>query len=202
MIVDHAGSLHKCVANCGADKLEAAFCEVLAHRIGLLRASRQLFVPPQAILPRLAADELPDVAIESTELFLHCEERLRVLHGGANLEPVPYDAIVGEQARNSGLVVAGHFARIESIERGPVCLSFLENGDPTQAGLRAFQNQELKQSAVIGQRNPPFGVVVSDGEFIARPSATSFSQASASRRNHHGIKKGQGATAPWRTYEA
>src|ERR1700691_5388407 len=85
MIVDHAGSLHECIADCGAGELEAAFGEILAHRVGLLRASRQLFVPPQAILPRPAADELPDVAIESTELFLHCEKRLRVLHGGANL---------------------------------------------------------------------------------------------------------------------
>src|SRR5665213_2963791 len=40
VVVDHAGSLHECVADSGSDELEAALCEVLAHCIGLLRASR------------------------------------------------------------------------------------------------------------------------------------------------------------------
>src|ERR1700733_9687943 len=172
MIFDYAGSLHEGVTDRGAGELEPALCQILAHGIRLLRARRQLIGPAQKIYQRLSTEKLPDVSIEASEFLLNGQKCLSVLHRRANLEPVAYDSFIGQQRRNLRLVVARHLTRIESIECGAVSRPLLEDSDPAQAGLRSFQDQQLKQCAVIVQRHAPLGVVVSDREFIARPGAT------------------------------
>jgi hypothetical protein len=80
----------------------------------------------------------------------------------ANLQAIADDSIVCEQGCGFGLVVFGHLAGIEAVERGAIGGAFLQDGDPTQAGLSAFQDEQFEQAAIIVQRHAPFFVVVND----------------------------------------
>src|SRR6185369_818971 len=72
------------------------------------------------------------------------------------------------------LVIPGDLLVVEAIESAPIVLALLENSVPAKACLCAFKDQELKEHAVIVNRAPPFVVVISDRELIARPRATSL----------------------------
>jgi hypothetical protein len=51
-------------------------------------------------------------------------------------------------------------------------LALLQNRDPRQASLRAFQQQKLKQAALVMARHAPFIVMVSGVKgIIAAPGA-------------------------------
>ena len=60
-----------------------------------MRRSPRLSPEPEPFFPavhyRFPSDELPDVAIERTELFLNSEKRLRVGHRRVDFEPVADD---------------------------------------------------------------------------------------------------------------
>lgn len=45
-------------------------------------------------------------------------------------------------------------------KNGPEVFAFVQNGQPTQAGLKAFEAYFLKQTALISHRKPPFRVMV------------------------------------------
>ena len=64
MIVDHACSLHECVADGRADELETARLEVFAHRIRLFRTRWYLLQRFPFVLDGLATSEAPDVLVE------------------------------------------------------------------------------------------------------------------------------------------
>jgi hypothetical protein len=70
VIVDHAHCLHQRVANGRAHELEASFFQMLAHGIGLDRESWDLPWVSPGIDDGLAANELPEVAVEAAELAL------------------------------------------------------------------------------------------------------------------------------------
>src|SRR5579884_571317 len=94
VIIDHADGLHQCVTNRRADKFESASQQVAAHRVRFGCARRHIAHAPPAILDRLAANETPEISVETSEFFLHREERLRVFDGGCDLQPVPHDSLI------------------------------------------------------------------------------------------------------------
>src|SRR5688572_12572043 len=57
------------------------------------------------------------------------------------------------------------------VERAPVVFPLGEDRVPRQAGLRALEDQELEQRAVVAHRHAPLAVVIRDRERIARPAA-------------------------------
>ena len=59
----------------------------------------------------------------------------------------------GKQALYICFGVVGDTFIIEAVKRLPEILPFFQNCQPTQPGLLAFQNQELKQALVIMKRN-------------------------------------------------
>ena len=61
------------------------------------RARRDLPEHLPRIQARLAAHELPDVAIEAAELFLHSKKCLGILDGGRDLQPVADNAGIAQQ---------------------------------------------------------------------------------------------------------
>src|SRR5207244_11624607 len=67
--------------------------------------------------------------------------------------------------------ITRHPLRIETIESGTVILPLTQDCVPTQAGLRAFEDQELEQLFVIVLRHAPFFIVIADRELIVRPFA-------------------------------
>src|SRR5580704_2629658 len=78
MIVHHAGSLHKGVTDGRANEAEATALQIFAHRVGFRSSRRQAPGCSPIVFLGLAVNELPNVAVESSKLFLHRQECLRV----------------------------------------------------------------------------------------------------------------------------
>ena len=77
-----------------------------------------------------------------------------------------------EQARDIRIAVAGDDRRIEIGKRAPIVLALPQDGDPRQPRLRAFEDQELEQFAVVVAGHAPFLVVVFDIErVVSAPGA-------------------------------
>jgi hypothetical protein len=128
-------------------------------------------MPAAGVLDRPAADEAPDVLVETAELLLHRQDRAGVGHGGGNLQPVADDAGIGEQLGLPASIVASDLGGIEVVERQAVGVAFAEDGVPAQARLRTFQDQEFEQAPIVVQRHAPFVVVIGNGQWIRRPTA-------------------------------
>ena len=87
MVIDHADRLHEGVADGRADKAEAARFQVLAQRVGLRRARRDVLALA-LVLQRLAADEGPNIPVERAEFLLYREERAGVGDGAVDFQPI------------------------------------------------------------------------------------------------------------------
>ena len=107
------------------DNQHAAPLQIATHRVGFSRARGNVGHASPAILDRFAADETPEVSVESPEFFAHSEEPLRVLDGGRNLQSVPHNPGVAKQPPHIARAVTCDFLRTKSIERLPVVGSFL-----------------------------------------------------------------------------
>src|SRR5262252_10231870 len=105
MIVDQPDRLHERIADRRAHEGEAAPAEIAAERVGFHRAGGNPGEGAPSVLPRRAADERPDVALEAAELALDREERPRIADRAGDLESVADDAVVGEQRRQTTRVV-------------------------------------------------------------------------------------------------
>ena len=92
MIIHHTGGLHERVTDRRSYKLETAFLEVLAHRIGFYGLGWDLLQRLPSVHPGLATHELPDVSIEAAGLFLYREKCFGILYCRFNLQPVAHDA--------------------------------------------------------------------------------------------------------------
>src|SRR5438128_5072642 len=121
--------------------------------------------------PRVAADKLPGVPVERAILILNFQKCFGIRDGRHDLQPVTHDAIVLQQSSNLTAVIARHPLRIETIESGAVIFPLPQDRVPTQAGLRALEDQELEQLSVVVLRDAPFCIVIADRAVSARPFA-------------------------------
>jgi len=96
MIVDQANGLHEVIANGAADKLEAAFLQILAHGIRFGCFVGHFLDGLASILLGLMADKFPNLSLKSAKLMLNGQKCSGVLYGGIDLESVPNYARVGE----------------------------------------------------------------------------------------------------------
>ncbi len=124
------------------------------------------------IYSRLAADELPYVFIEASELFLYAKERFGIIDGGSDFQPVANDAGILEQGKNLAPVITSDAVGIEMIESAAVVVALVEDRAPAQSGLCPFEDEEFEQRPVIMNGDAPFFVVIRDRKSGARPSAT------------------------------
>ena len=160
MIVDHSDGLHECVANCCSDKTKAAALKVRTERIGFCSPGWNF---PECIPPvhfRSTTHEGPNIGVESSKFLLNFQERLRVAHGGFDLQSVSDYAGIQHQFLDSCPSKSGNDGRIEVAERFPVIFALVQNGLPAQSCLRAFENQKLEKCPVIMNGHSPFLVVV------------------------------------------
>src|SRR5580658_1554705 len=81
VIVHEAGGLHERVHDGRPDEPESALLQILAQRARLVAFGGKVFTPFNVIIYGLPADEMPDIRIEGSELFLDFLECLRVAHG-------------------------------------------------------------------------------------------------------------------------
>src|SRR5437868_7816984 len=169
MIVHHSDSLHQRVTNGRTDKFKSAPREVEAHCIGFRCARRHLTHLAPPILLRLAADKTPKISVKAPELLSNHENCFRILDGRSNLEPVSHDPGVAKKAFHIARTIPCDFLCPESIKRLSIVLSFVKNRSPTQACLRAFENQKLKELAVVVHWHAPFFIMISEVWFANRP---------------------------------
>src|SRR3989304_6406096 len=88
MAGDHARGLHEGVADGGADELEAARLEVLAHRLRLGRLGGDFGERLPAVLDRAAIREAPEIGGESPERLPRVEVGAGVSDGRLDLGAV------------------------------------------------------------------------------------------------------------------
>src|SRR6516164_3281647 len=128
MVVDHADSLHKGVADGRTDKAESASLKILAHGVGFARSCRHFLVLGPVVPFRLSADKLPNIGVEAAAFSLHGQEGACVGDGGFNLEAVAYDARVFQERADFFRVIARDALRIKMIEDFTVAGSFAQDG--------------------------------------------------------------------------
>src|SRR4029077_6589944 len=134
------------------------------------------------ILYRVAANEAPEISVETSEFLSNGEEVFRVLDCSCDFQAIPHDSIVAEQPQNVALAVARDLFRAKSIELFSVVLAFLQNRIPAQAGLCAFQNKKLEEHPIIVYRNAPFLIMISNGRFSRGPGTTRHNVDTTSER--------------------
>jgi len=169
VIVDHAGRLHQGVADGRADELESALNQIATHGVGFGCARRNLRHFSPTILLRFATDKIPEVSIETAELFPDCEKRVRILDRRCNLQSVAHDSGVAEQPFYIARAVTRDLLRTKTVERFAIILAFLENRRPAQPGLCAFEDQKFKQLSIVVNRHAPFLIMIGDVWFSSRP---------------------------------
>jgi hypothetical protein len=160
MIVDHSHRLHVCVTDECPDEFEPPGFQILAHGIRFRGSARDLLDRSPVIYNGLAINKLPHVLVEASEFFLNLDESLCVVHGAFNLQAVPHNPCVLQQLRDLGFIILRDLADVEIVKSLPVCIPFPQNRNPAQSGLCAFENQLLKEMAVVVHRHAPFFIMI------------------------------------------
>src|SRR5207253_249414 len=88
-----------------------------------------------------------------------------------DLRPVADDGRVREQPIVGGLSKARDRGRVEVSEGLAVGIPFAKDRHPAQPRLRALEDQEFKQQAVVVDGDAPLAVVVFEHQGIALPPA-------------------------------
>lgn len=181
VVIHQAHGLHEGVADRRTHETEPPELQVPAQDIGEIGPDRDILQAPAAVPERLPARELPKIPVKTPELFLHPEERLRVLDRGSDLEAVTDDPRIRKELPDLGRTVTRHLHGIKTVKDLAVVFALLQNGKPTQARLRAFQDQELEEPPVLMHRHSPFPIVIRDIDRIrTAPPAAFFHHLSRS----------------------
>jgi len=92
MIVDHAGGLHEGVDDGAADEAEAALLHVFGNIVRYFCCCLYVFKFLDLVNYWFATNKTPDVFVETTKLFLHGNECLRVRDCAVHFQTVTNDA--------------------------------------------------------------------------------------------------------------
>lgn len=101
-------------------------------------------------------------AIERPVLAPHREQRARVADRRADLTGVTYDSGIAEQAPHVPRGEARDLHGIEPRERAAVPVALVEDRLPREAGLCAFEDEQLEEPAVLVDGDTPLPIVVHD----------------------------------------
>jgi hypothetical protein len=178
MVVHHANGLHMGIADGGTDETEATAEQVFAHEARTFGLGGYFITCFPGVDQGLAADELPKISIEAAELLLDFQERLSILDGSADLEPVANNPRISQQLRNLLFIVLGDFNGIKVVKSQAVVLPFAQDGGPAETSLCTLQDEKFEQEAIIVDGNAPFLIMVSQVERIVCVSP----EAASSRR--------------------
>src|SRR5262249_10235520 len=151
--------------------------------IRLRRPRRHLLQGGPRVHARLASDEAPDEAVEAAQLGPEREVRAGVLDRRPDLEPVSHDTGIGAKRAHLCGPGGGNFAGIEAVEGAPVAGALPENRDPGEAGLRAFEAEQLEEPPLVVEGDPPLAIMVRAVKRVgAAPRAADGLGAVARRR--------------------
>src|SRR6185295_14347318 len=106
------------------------------------------------------------------ELVAQGGSAFRVVDRRLDLAAVPDDALVLQETRHVARPEPGDAIDVEPGKRLAERGALAENRQPAQAGLKAFEADLLEEAAIVGDRRPPFLVVIGHVErVVARPPA-------------------------------
>jgi hypothetical protein len=108
---------------------------------------------------------------------------LGVGDGALELEPVADEARVGHEALDVGSGEGSHALRVKAVERGSVVGPLAEYREPTQAGLRALEDEKLKELAVVVHGPAPLLVVVADVLGVSGAPAAAGASITKKKKN-------------------
>src|SRR5438093_7956393 len=165
----------------------------LHERLDDRRADEAEPAPPEILPQRDWIAERPDVPVERPVLLLHDKARFRVIDRRADLHAIPHDALVAHEPRDVPCRVAGDLFRIEAIECLPVGGALAQDRLPRKSGLRAFEDEELEEPAVIVERRTPLLVVIGEKRLALCPAAAL--QAPPHSRRNAGSSETRSTTA-------
>lgn len=172
MVVHHPACLHEGVHDGRAHEAKADTLEFLADAVRDRGTGRHLVAALPCVADRPVFDEVPQEGCQRHPPLPQFEAGARIADCRLDLQPVADNASVGHQTRDVIGSVARDSIRIEVGERPAVVLALGEDGVPGQAGLRAFQDEQFEQTAVVAQGHAPLGVVVGNVDAPAqRPRA-------------------------------
>ncbi len=173
VIVDEAHGLHEGVDGGGSDEAPAAFLEVFGKSFGFFGGG--LFQEPLPGDGGWAVGGLvaPDVVGEGAAFGGEIGGALGVVDGGFDFAAVADDGGVVEEAGYVPGGEAGDFGVIELAEGAAETFALVEDGEPTEAGLKAFEAELFKEAVIVVDGESPFGVVVEavEGSGLAPPAA-------------------------------
>ena len=153
---------------------------------------------------RLAVDVRPEPFREAAELVLHRKERARVEGDGFEFAAMTNHAGIFHERVDLLSVEARDLADVEMRESLSVMLTFLQDGDPGEPGLRALEDELLEEQSVVADGHAPFVVVIGDIQrIISAPEAAwlrlghvrPWSKDRAARRSSRRVDRGRGRRA-------
>ena len=113
------------------------------------------------------------------------EERLRISDGRDDFEAVTDNPPVGQESLQVLGAVARNPLRVEPVERPPVVLALLQDGQPREPGLRSLQDKELEELAiVVFGETPLFVMVLHEEGVVPGPIAPSLLADRRTSRRH------------------
>src|SRR5436190_19657990 len=162
VVVHEPGGLHERVTDGRSHEAKSASLQILAHRARLRCLRRHLpeGAPPVPFRP--AFDEAPEVGIQGSVFFSHRQRRARVRDRRVDLQAVPHDPRITEQALALSLVESRDLLRVEGGKGLPIALALAEDRRPREPGLGALEDEHLEEVPVVVGRGAPFLIVVSE----------------------------------------
>lgn len=162
VIVDQTHGLHEGIQRGRSDKAPATPLEVLGQRgrgggagHGADCRKRDARGPAGGLWFMA-----PEVGRQRAKLVAQHPSALRVVDDGSDLARVAHDARVAQQTRHVGGVEGGQPIHVELAKGAPEGLALVQDGQPAQAGLEAFEADLLEQAPVIGHRKAPLVIMV------------------------------------------
>src|SRR6266849_3045024 len=168
VIVHHAHSLHKGIADGRTHKTEASLAQIFAHAVRISGLGGHF----AGSLRRLRRRKLPDVSGKAAELLLYREKSFCVADHGGDLQPVTHDAGICQQLIDFLLVVFCDDLRPKPVKGFAIVLALLQDRLPAQPRLRAFETKELKEPVIVMQRHAPLFIVIAHHDLALGPRTT------------------------------
>ncbi len=162
VVIDQSNRLDHRVNDRTAHERKTTLFEVSAHPVGKLGSNWRMHPDASLVLDGSAIDPIPKVLPERPKLLLNFQKRAGILDGGVHLCAVSNNARIGEQPINIRLSVRRHSNRVEPFEGRPIAFAPLQNGKPTESGLRTVQNEIFKKPTLAALGHTPFGIVIGD----------------------------------------
>ena len=157
MLVIHADGLEQGVDDGGTDEFHAALLEFLGDGDGFRRDAER---GRRASHDGTAIDEGPEPAGETSVLRGEREEHTGVGHDGREFAAMTDEARVPHPDLDLRRPEARDLPGVEVGEDPAVTLALTEHREPSQAGLRALEDQLLEQQPVIVDGHAPLVVMI------------------------------------------